>query len=223
MKLGTTYEEQRRYWQSVGKRRDPSHPAVVAFASPKVGFVRRTVDAEARTLLEVGAGNGYLSVPLADVFDVTCLDFSENMLAQNPLSDERKVQGRAEALPFGDASFDVVLCANLLHHLENPEQAVREMARVARRHVVLLEPNARNPLMFLFGLLKKGERGTVSFHERYLVDIGERSGLALRKATTRGFIVPNMTPLALVPWLERIDREHPLALCSVAVFDRTPR
>jgi ubiquinone/menaquinone biosynthesis C-methylase UbiE len=46
----------------------------------------------------------------------------------------------AEALPFRDASFDIVAVHDGLHHLEDPGRAIREMARVARHGVLILEP-----------------------------------------------------------------------------------
>jgi SAM-dependent methyltransferase len=40
------------------------------------------------------------------------------------------VQGSAEALPLPDASFDVVLCLQVLEHADDPAQVVRELRRV---------------------------------------------------------------------------------------------
>ncbi len=40
--------------------------------------------------------------------------------------------GRAEALPFDDASFDLVTCQTLLMHVAEPERVLREMHRVLR-------------------------------------------------------------------------------------------
>ena len=37
-----------------------------------------------------------------------------------------------EALPFGDACWDIALCGYALHHLLRPAQVVREMARIVR-------------------------------------------------------------------------------------------
>jgi ubiquinone/menaquinone biosynthesis C-methylase UbiE len=45
------------------------------------------------------------------------------------------------ALPFGDGSFDAALCLEVLEHLDHPAEAVRELARVARRAVVLSVPH----------------------------------------------------------------------------------
>lgn len=214
-----TTEEQSRYWENVGERRTPSHPAVVAFAEPKVELIRSALDTSAKTLLEVGAGNGYLSVPLSRHFELTCLDFSAAMLAQNPMPAEQKVRGTAEKLPFEDKQFDIALCANLLHHLEQPLAAVAEMRRVARRHVVLLEPNARNPFMYLFGVVKKSERGTLKFRPRYLTELGRRAGLTLRRSMIQGAVMPNRAPAFALSLLRRFDGEHPLGLYMIAVFD----
>lgn len=39
---------------------------------------------------------------------------------------------RADALPFGAEEFDAVVCANVLHHLHDPHQALQECVRVLR-------------------------------------------------------------------------------------------
>jgi SAM-dependent methyltransferase len=212
-------EEQRRYWSGIRRRRDPSHPAVEAFAASKLAFIRDALPADARTMLEVGAGNGYFSRSFARAFDLTVLDASANMLAMNPTPPERKVEGLAEALPFTDDAFDVVFAGNLLHHLEVPAIAVREMARVARRHVVLLEPNALNPAMFLFGLLKRAERGALKFTPGYLRDLGRGVGLHLRATTVLGAVLPNRTPAAALPLVRHLERPSPLGFYAIAIFD----
>lgn len=49
----------------------------------------------------------------------------------NPFLDEGRL-GRAEEIPYPDASFDLVFSANVLEHLTEPERAFREIARVLR-------------------------------------------------------------------------------------------
>ncbi|MCA9662620.1 MAG: class I SAM-dependent methyltransferase [Myxococcales bacterium] len=212
-------DEQRRYWAGIRRRRDPSHPAVAAFAAAKLAYIRAALPEGAATMLEVGAGNGYFSRSFAEAFALTALDLSANMLAMNPLPAARKVQGSAEALPFADEAFDVVFSGNLLHHLETPAIAVREMARVARRHVVLLEPNALNPAMLLFGLAKRAERGVVRFSPGYLRSLGLGVGMRLRASTSFGGVLPNRTPRVLVPVARLLERPLPLGLYTIAIFD----
>jgi SAM-dependent methyltransferase len=45
----------------------------------------------------------------------------------NPAAD---LEGSVEALPVEDGSFDLVLCTQVLEHVEEPSQAVRELYRV---------------------------------------------------------------------------------------------
>jgi SAM-dependent methyltransferase len=50
-------------------------------------------------------------------------------VVENPLAD---LLGPVEALPVEDASFDVVLCTQVLEHCDDPAAAVRELRRVTR-------------------------------------------------------------------------------------------
>ena len=57
----------------------------------------------------------------------------------------RYVEGRAEALPFPDTSFDMVTCQTVLIHVDSPTAVIGEMLRVLRPGGVILvaEPNNR--------------------------------------------------------------------------------
>jgi SAM-dependent methyltransferase len=211
------------HWGSVSGRRRPDHPAVRAFAEPKIDLITSVLTQAAlpqrARVVEVGSGNGFFSVLLAKHYDVVCSDFSPNMLAMSPLARDRKVAADAEALSFATDSAEVVFSANLLHHLEDPLQAVREMQRVATRHVVLIEPNALNPAMFLFSLIKSEERGGLKFTPGYMDWLAQESGLRPRCRWSHGSVVPNKTPLALLPLLRLMDGCWPLALYHVAILD----
>ncbi len=212
---------QMTYWESRRRRRDPAHPVIARFAAGKIDLIRAHLPAGGGRLsmLEVGAGNGYFSAHLDPHFDLTCLDFSPNMLEMNPLPPERKVVGDAEALDVDDDAFDVVFCANLLHHLEDPACAVAEMRRVARRHVVLIEPNALNPAMFLFGAFKKEERGTLAFTPNYITGLCTGAGMTIRMFTSHGAILPNKTPTSLVRVVGAFDGASTFGFYHVVVAD----
>ena len=62
------------------------------------------------------------------------LDLSEGMLAQARVQapGAEFVQGDAEALPFGDVTFDVVTARHMLYHVPDIDAALREARRVLR-------------------------------------------------------------------------------------------
>ena len=87
-------------------------------------------------LLDVGSGLGDLCAAAAGRgADTTGIDLAPNMVAT---ARERHpgltfVEGDAEQLPFADGAFDVATGAFVINHLPDPERAVAEMRRVARR------------------------------------------------------------------------------------------
>jgi SAM-dependent methyltransferase len=58
------------------------------------------------------------------------------MIQQRPRNTAPVLQGRAEALPFADRSFDGVLGALTVHHWSDPKKGLAECARVARNRLV---------------------------------------------------------------------------------------
>ena len=93
-------------------------------------------------LLEVPVGTGILTMPLYKTLpgaDVTCLDYSPDMMAQAQEKARRMGiknvafrQGDVGALPFEDGSFDTVVSLNGFHAFPDKEAAYRETLRVLR-------------------------------------------------------------------------------------------
>lgn len=90
---------------------------------------------DARTVLNVGAGAGSYE-PLDR--EVTAVEPSAEMIAQRPPGAAPVVQASAEELPFGDGSFDTAMAIVSDHHWSDRAAGLREMRRVARRRVLLL-------------------------------------------------------------------------------------
>ncbi|TWD82836.1 methyltransferase family protein [Kribbella amoyensis] len=85
-------------------------------------------------VLEVGAGSGRLWAEVPhDEARLTLTDFSAGMceeLRGVPGAEVRQCD--ATELPFEDASFDAVIANHMLYHVDDPEAALREFARVLR-------------------------------------------------------------------------------------------
>lgn len=202
-------------------RRPPNHPVVKAFVLPKINFIRKNINLlKNNTLLEAGCGNGFFTYYFAKLCNVTGLDFSKQMLKLNP--HHKLVQGDVENLPFDDNSFDAAFCSDLLHHLENPKKAIKEMKRVARKYIIISEPNRNNPLMFLFGLIKKEERKSLRFTKKFLNKICKELDLTPIKSLISGFTYPNKTPNVkiLLSILKKLDFNQPLGSYITIIYKK---
>ena len=87
------------------------------------------------TVLNVGAGTGSYE-PLHG--GVIAVEPSAVMIRQRSPSAAPAVQAVAEALPFRDRAFDVVLAILTIHHWSDQKRGLEECARVARDRIVLL-------------------------------------------------------------------------------------
>jgi ubiquinone/menaquinone biosynthesis C-methylase UbiE len=108
--------------------------------------VVRILEKEKRgPLLDVPAGEGALAARLiATGFEVSCCDLYPEIFR---LAGVGIRQGDLNGdLPFDNHSFDFVTCLEGLEHIENPQQAIREFARVLRAGgtVIVSIPNILN-------------------------------------------------------------------------------
>lgn len=90
---------------------------------------------EAGSVLNVGAGAGSYEPANREVMAV---EPSAEMIAQRPPGSAQAVQASAEALPFEDSSFDAAMAIVSDHHWGDRAVGLRELRRVARRRVLLL-------------------------------------------------------------------------------------
>lgn len=89
-------------------------------------------------LLDVGCGTGHMIELLASELPgrrYTGLDLTPKMIEvanAKRIENASFVVGDAENLPFGNESFDVVICANSFHHYPNPQAFFDGVARVLK-------------------------------------------------------------------------------------------
>jgi 2-polyprenyl-3-methyl-5-hydroxy-6-metoxy-1,4-benzoquinol methylase len=100
--------------------------------------------AGAKSVLEVGCGEGKLadhlvrSAPRPERFLATDLSLERQAPDIDPMIEF--AEASVYDLPFETGSFDLVLCCEVLEHLERPREALDEVARVARNFVLISTP-----------------------------------------------------------------------------------
>lgn len=156
------------------------------------------------SVLDVGAGSGELLRVVARWAQekgrrARLVGLELNARSARAILEESKeyasisaVRGDALRLPFADSRFDYAICSLFTHHFEDEAVVcvLRELARVARRRIIVIDLN-RHPLayflyttvgrLFLHNRLLR-EDGALSilrsFHPSELYSLAERAGLS---------------------------------------------
>jgi ubiquinone/menaquinone biosynthesis C-methylase UbiE len=184
--------------------------------------------------LDAGCGDGRYLAALARLperpHQVVGTDIAERILATARRAteaagiDAELVRANLEALPFEDASFDLVLCTQVLEHVLDPAAALRELARVLRpRGTLVLSTDNRRALVSralnapraalvrvlgLSGRRKRVEFPHGSFSSDDLAALLRRAGLEPEDAETFRFHVTG-GGRALQRLLNRLDKALP--------------
>jgi 2-polyprenyl-3-methyl-5-hydroxy-6-metoxy-1,4-benzoquinol methylase len=109
------------------------------------------------TVLDVGCGEGFVLDRLhqegigkklegVDILD-RAIEIGRKLHPHLTLK-----QGSIYNLPYKDNSFDLVICSEVLEHLDDPEKALREVIRVSKGYCLLSVPN--EPLFMLGNFLR---------------------------------------------------------------------
>ena len=164
-------------------------------------------------LLDVAAGTGHAARALAPaVRCAVALDATEAMLNEGKAAADRDgvgnvvfVCGDAAALPFPDASFDVVVSRYAVHHFETPEIPLREMVRCLRPGgriavadiVVDPDPSVASAQNHLERLRDPSHTRMLALED--LAALLQRTGMTIVAAEAREVERP------LAPWLDQAD------------------
>jgi SAM-dependent methyltransferase len=108
------------------ERREPSRRSpTYAVRAPLATWLRAEAEqANGKSILDAGCGDK----PYYPFFAERASEYV-GVDANHPAAD---LHGSLESLPVKDASFDVVLCTQVLEHADDPAQVVRELRRVVK-------------------------------------------------------------------------------------------
>jgi 2-polyprenyl-6-hydroxyphenyl methylase/3-demethylubiquinone-9 3-methyltransferase len=136
-----------RWWQpdfSLNLIRTLFNPFRVGYAKKIIEQIIKADQAKTR-VLEVGCGGGILTEEIAKMgFITTGIDPSDpslNTAVEHSKENNLKIKyekGTGENLPFPANSFDVVLCCDVLEHVNDLPKVISEISRVLKNGGVLI-------------------------------------------------------------------------------------
>ena len=99
-------------------------------------------------VLDVGCGSGALGARL--VAENSARSVTVDGLEKHPRGGEsiHVISYPGETFPLEDASYDVVILADVLHHERDPDKLLREASRVSRRLVIIKDHQVNGPLAY---------------------------------------------------------------------------
>jgi len=111
--------------------------------------VDEIISLQPEKVLEVGIGNSFVSNYLKERgIDITSIDVFHGL--------RPNITASVLAIPFCDETFDVIACYEVLEHLPYNDfpNALKELARVSQRHIILSVPDITTVYRFYIELPK---------------------------------------------------------------------
>ncbi len=109
------------------------------------------------SVLDAGCGEGFSLNKLRENNIGKKLEGIEN--SKTAIDISKKINsklniklGSVYSLPYKDNSFDLVICTEVLEHLDNPERGLSQVMRVSKKYIIFSVPN--EPFFMLSNLLR---------------------------------------------------------------------
>ena len=101
---------------------------------------------KAKTILDVGCGEGFSLNKLNENNigeKLEGIDYSKEAISigKKLFPNLLLKQGSIYDLPYKDNTFDLVLCTEVLEHLENPKKGLQEILRMSKKYILVSVPN----------------------------------------------------------------------------------
>ena len=147
------------HWGAVGGKLDAKQTE-----RDRARVVVSAIPPDAQSVLEVGCGDG-LIIDQVGCGDRMGMDISAIAVAR---VEAPAIVGSVSRIPFEDARWDAVVASEVLEHIRDAEyhQSTAEIARVARRYIVVTVPNRENLRQSLTRCPRCGRTYNASDHVR---------------------------------------------------------
>lgn len=98
------------------------------------------------SLLDAGCGEGFVSARIKARLpnvNIEGIDLEDNYLdfAKSNFKNIKLIKASIYDIPKNDDSYDIVLCNEVLEHLDDPHKALRQLFRVSKKYVLVSVPN----------------------------------------------------------------------------------
>jgi SAM-dependent methyltransferase len=109
--------------------------------SASVNFMLKYLNKDSGSMLDAGCGRGYWLNKVSEVtsLNLTGCDFYDDV----KLKRGTYVKANIENLPFEDNQFDIVTSHHTIEHVRNPDKAISELKRVAKKQLIIATPCQR--------------------------------------------------------------------------------
>lgn len=152
---------------------------------------------EVWNILDVGSGE---AVPLSTIQKgkkyLIDIDLEKIKAARNNVRAAKGLQANIYALPFLDASFDLVLCSEVLEHLQYPDIALKELERVTDRYCIISVP--REPLWRILNIMRGAYLSSLGNPDKHISHWGVRTLQDFVLRNSRFYIDQVKKP---IPWI----------------------
>jgi ubiquinone/menaquinone biosynthesis C-methylase UbiE len=147
--IDNAVELQRKYYTETAARYEEMHEHEASGDAEHMAFILALLRMlQAGSVLDVGTASGRalrtLKTAIPELFlcgiDPVAALLDQAVLRGNVQSGAI-IQGKGDALPFANSSFDVVCEFGILHHVADPQTVVGEMLRVAKKAVIISDAN----------------------------------------------------------------------------------
>ncbi|HBB53422.1 MAG TPA: bifunctional 3-demethylubiquinol 3-O-methyltransferase/2-polyprenyl-6-hydroxyphenol methylase [Legionellales bacterium] len=128
----------------------------------RVAFMQEYVDFNDKSVLDLGCGGGILTEALAKLgAQLTGIDIEPDLIevAKNH-AQENHLKIDYHAMPvqaYQDKKFDVIVCMEMLEHVDSPDSIIQECKRLLKPNGILFLSTINRTLKAYFELILMGE------------------------------------------------------------------